>query len=143
MRVSFTDDADNERNRHQCRHGQRWQHVPTDRRQGPTDHRRNCAVGETLATDVLGIADEDGLENATFSYQWISNDGTTDADIQGETGATYTLTDANEGKTVKVRYLSPTTRTTKKPSPVPPRQRWQHVPTDRRQEHRSSAELCG
>ncbi len=60
-------------------------------------------VGETLATDVLGIADEDGLENATFSYQWISNDGTTDADIQGETGATYTLTDANEGKTVKVR----------------------------------------
>ena len=60
-------------------------------------------VGETLATDVLGIADEDGLENATFSYQWISNDGTTDADIQGETGATYTLTDANKGKTVKVR----------------------------------------
>ena len=60
-------------------------------------------VGETLATDILGIADEDGLENATFSYQWISNDGTTDADIQGETGATYTLTDANEGKTVKVR----------------------------------------
>ena len=60
-------------------------------------------VGETLATSVLGIADEDGLENATFSYQWISNDGTTDADIQGETGATYTLTDANEGKTVKVR----------------------------------------
>ena len=60
-------------------------------------------VGETLTTDVLGIADEDGLENATFSYQWISNDGTTDADIQGETGATYTLADANEGKTVKVR----------------------------------------
>ena len=60
-------------------------------------------VGETLATDVLGIADEDGLENATFSYQWISNDRTTDADIQGETGATYTLTDANEGKTIKVR----------------------------------------
>ena len=60
-------------------------------------------VGETLTADTSGIADEDGLENATFSYQWISNDGTTDADIQGETGATYTLTDANEGKTIKVR----------------------------------------
>ena len=67
-------------------------------------------VGETLATDVLGIADEDGLENATFSYQWISNDGTTDADIQGETGATYTLTDANEGKTIKVKVTFTMTR---------------------------------
>ena len=38
-----------------------------------------------------------------FSYQWISNDGTTDADIQGETDATYTLVAAYVGNTIKVK----------------------------------------
>ena len=39
----------------------------------------------------------------TFSYQWVSNDGTTDTDIVGATGSTYTLTANDEGKTIKVR----------------------------------------
>ena len=60
-------------------------------------------VGETLTSDTTGIADEDGLENATFSYQWISNDETKDADIQGATGTAYTLAAADQGKTIKVR----------------------------------------
>ena len=59
--------------------------------------------GETLTADTSGIADADGLDNATFSYQWVSNDGTSDADISGATGASHTLADADEGKTVKVR----------------------------------------
>ena len=29
-------------------------------------------VGETLTADTTGIADADGLENATFTYQWIA-----------------------------------------------------------------------
>ena len=56
-----------------------------------------------LTADTSGIADEDGLDDATFSYQWIANDGTTDADISGATGATYTLTDAEDGKVIKVQ----------------------------------------
>ena len=60
-------------------------------------------VGETLTADASGIEDEDGLSNAAFSYQWIRNDGSGDADIAGATGATYTLVDADEGKTVRVR----------------------------------------
>ena len=60
-------------------------------------------VGETLTADTSGIADADGLSNATFSYQWIRNDGSGDADIAGATGATYTLVDADEGKTIRVR----------------------------------------
>ena len=60
-------------------------------------------ISETLTADTSGIADEDGLDDATFSYQWIANDGTTNADISGATGATYTLTDAEDGKTVKVK----------------------------------------
>ena len=41
--------------------------------------------------------------NAVFAWQWIANDGTADADIAGATDATYTLTSAEVGKTIKVR----------------------------------------
>ena len=86
-------------------------------------------VGETLTADVSGILDEDGLTNAVFSYQWVvneesddstgasytvvvaddgsttwvPNDGTTDTDIEGATGPTYTLTEAAEGRSIRVR----------------------------------------
>ena len=60
-------------------------------------------VGETLAASASGIADMDGLTNAAFAWQWIANDGTSDADISGATGAEYTLTSAEAGKTIKVR----------------------------------------
>ena len=56
-------------------------------------------VGETLTSDTSGIADADGLDNATFSYQWLADD----ADIDGATGYTHTLADAEEGKAIKVR----------------------------------------
>ena len=60
-------------------------------------------AGETLTADTSGISDADGMDNATFSYQWIANDGNTDADIEGETDPTYDLADSDVGKTVKVR----------------------------------------
>ena len=60
-------------------------------------------VGETLTVDTSAIADEDGLDNVSDSYQWISNDGNTDTDIGGQTGSTYTLTDEDVGKSIKVR----------------------------------------
>ncbi len=60
-------------------------------------------VGETLTVDTSSVADSDGLTNASFSYQWISNDGTADADIQDATGASYTLVAADQGKTIKAR----------------------------------------
>ena len=56
-------------------------------------------MGETLTADTSGIADEDGLDNADFSYQWQADD----TDISGATGSTYTLADADEGKTIRVR----------------------------------------
>ena len=55
-------------------------------------------VGETLAADTSGIADEDGLTNASFGYQWLA-DG---ADVSEATGAAYTLADADEGKAISV-----------------------------------------
>ena len=60
-------------------------------------------MGETLTADTSAIADADGLDNATYAYQWVSNDGTADADIADATQSTYTLTDADEGRTIKVR----------------------------------------
>ena len=60
-------------------------------------------VDETLTADISGIADSDGLDNVTFRYQWVSNDGASDTDIQDATGSSYTLTSSEEGETVQVR----------------------------------------
>ena len=60
-------------------------------------------VGQTLTATTSNIADSDGLVNAVYGYQWVRNDGGTDAEIQGAMGSTYTLDAADEGKTVKVR----------------------------------------
>ena len=57
-------------------------------------------VGQTLTASTSGISDSDGLTNATFAYQWLSS---RDAEIDGATSATYTLVEADEGKTIKVR----------------------------------------
>ena len=55
-------------------------------------------VGETLTADTTGIADEDGLDNAVFSYQWLA-DG---AELSGATGSAYTPTDSDVGKAISV-----------------------------------------
>ena len=62
-------------------------------------------VGQTLEVDTIGIEDEDGLTGAAFAYQWVRHDRETrtDADIEGAASSTYTVTDADEGKTIKVR----------------------------------------
>ena len=57
-------------------------------------------VRQTLTADISGIMDEDGLPAADqFAYQWISDD----SDIDGATDSTYTLVQADAGKTIKVR----------------------------------------
>ena len=62
-------------------------------------------VGEMLTAVTTGIADADGLVKATYSYQWVANDGITDTDISGATDATYTLVADDEGQTIKVRVI--------------------------------------
>ena len=56
-------------------------------------------VGETLTADTSDIADQDGLTNVGYTYQWMA----ADADISGATGRTYTPVKADEGKAIKVR----------------------------------------
>ena len=55
-------------------------------------------VGETLTADTSGIADEDGLDNVVFSYQWMADD----TNIQDATGSSYTLVSDDESRTITV-----------------------------------------
>ena len=60
-------------------------------------------VGQTLTASVDGIEDADGLTGVTFAHQWLWQDGTTETEIAGATESTYTLTAAEEDRTVTVR----------------------------------------
>ena len=60
-------------------------------------------VGKVLTADASGIEDGNGLDRVKFQYQWVSNDGTTDTDIEGATESAYRVRAAEEGKTLKVR----------------------------------------
>ena len=85
----------------------RWVHIDTPAAPEPDDSPATGAptisgtaqLGETLTSDRSEIADEDGLSNADFSYQWLA-DG---AHIAGATGSTYTLTDSEEGRAIRVQ----------------------------------------
>ena len=63
------------------------------------------SVGETLTATTSQIADEDGLDNAAFAFQWIRSDVDTGVDtaIEGATGSTYTVTSEDDGHAIKVR----------------------------------------
>ena len=63
-------------------------------------------VGQELTADASPIEDADGLAGVDFTYQWlrVDADGTSDEeDITDATDATYTLTDDDMGKKVKVK----------------------------------------
>ena len=62
----------------------------------------NARVGAELTANITHIEDADGLNNVSFIYQWIRVDGGTETTIADATAATYTLTDADEGMTIKV-----------------------------------------
>ena len=60
-------------------------------------------VGQTLTAATTGFMDADGLTNVSYAYQWIRWDGDTETDIPGATSSTYTLVEADQGKTIRVR----------------------------------------
>ena len=60
-------------------------------------------VGETLSAETSGISDGNGLTNAQYDYHWVRNDGSTDTDISGATGSTFTLTSSDAGYAFKVK----------------------------------------
>ena len=62
------------------------------------NHHRQPQVGKTLTAGTSGITDSDGLNNVSYSYQWLADD----ADIAGATESTYALTNGDQGKAVNL-----------------------------------------
>ena len=102
VKVSFTDDAGHEETLTSTATAAVAAR-PNSPATGASTISGTAQVGETLTASTSGIADTDGLTNASYSYQWVRNNGSSDTDIQDATGSTYTLVDADEGQTIKVR----------------------------------------
>ena len=70
---------------------------------GTPDITGRALPGQTLTAGMGNVADADGLPNASdFAWQWIRIADETDTPIQDATSSTYTLTDDDVGKQVKV-----------------------------------------
>ena len=102
MRVSFTDDAGNGETLTSAVTAEVAARPNSPATAAPTISG-TTQVGEALTADTSGIGDADGLTNVSYSHQWIRNDGSSDTSITDATDSTYTLVDADEGKTIKVR----------------------------------------
>ena len=60
-------------------------------------------AGGMLTVDLSGITDPEGTDDAEFTYQWISIDGDSEANIPNATRATYRPIEGDAGKTIKVK----------------------------------------
>ena len=102
VKITFTDDEGNE---------ETVTSPPTDAVAGKPNNSATGAptisgtaqVGQTLTADTSGITDADGLTNVSYSYQWLTNDGTADTDIGSATDSAYTVAAADEGAIIRVR----------------------------------------
>ena len=99
VRVSFTDDANNRETVTSAAATAAVVARPNSLATGAPTISGTAQVGETLTADTSGIADEDGLTNASFAYQWQA-DG---ADISGATDSSYTLAVDDESKVISVK----------------------------------------
>ena len=58
---------------------------------------------DPLTADTSAIIDANGLDEVSYSYQWIMSTNGTDADLSGATASTYTPNNEQVGNTFKVR----------------------------------------
>ena len=77
--------------------------LPNTPAEGAAGISGSKTVGQVLTADTSGITDENGLDNAAFSYQWVRVDGNNERDIPGATGSSYTLVEADYDKKIRVR----------------------------------------
>ena len=98
MKVTFTDDADNQESLTSAE-TLAVAAKPNTAATGEPTISGTPQVDETLTADTSAISDEDGLGNVSYQYQWLRDD----AEIAGATGSTHILADADEGKTIRVR----------------------------------------
>ena len=98
VKVTFTDDEDNK---------ETVTSAPTEEVAGSSNNAATGAltitgtarVGQTLTAGTSGISDADGLDSATFGYQWLSDR----PDVEGAASSTYVVSGEDVGKAIKVR----------------------------------------
>ena len=98
VRVSFTDDRNNEETLTSVTTAAVVA-KPNNPATGAPTVTGTAQVGQTLTAGTSGIADEDGLKNVSYRYQWTAGG----SDIDGATGSSYTLTSSEQDQTVQVR----------------------------------------
>ena len=98
VKVTFTDDAGNQESLTSVA-TETVAAKPNTTATGEPTISGTPQVDETLTADTSAISDQDGLANVSYQYQWLRDD----AEIEGQTGPTYELVSADEGKTIKVR----------------------------------------
>ena len=102
VRVTFTDDAGNEESLTSDA-TMAVAAAPNRPATGAPSIQGVLEAGEELTADTAGIADTDGLDNLSYSYQWIRVDGDTSSDVTGQTASTYALTAEDVGKSIRLR----------------------------------------
>ena len=98
VKVTFTDDRDNEETLTSVA-TVTVAAAPNRAATGAPTINGTPQVGETLTADTANIADQDGLDDVSYSYQWTAGG----ADINGATGSSYTLTISEQGQTIQVK----------------------------------------
>ena len=85
-------------------------HTPTLPATGKPAISGRAQAGHTLTAGKGTIKDASGTSMAdngdagfAYTYQWVRVDGMDETDISGATSGTYTLQDADAGKTIKVK----------------------------------------
>ena len=98
VKVTFTDDRDNEETLTSVA-TVTVAAAPNRAATGAPTINGTPQVGETLTADTANIADQDGLDDVSYRYQWTAGG----ADIDGATGSSHTLTASEQGKTIQVK----------------------------------------
>ena len=98
VRVTFTDDADNEETL-TSEATEAVAAAPNRDATGAPTISGTPQVDETLTASTSAINDQDGLTGVSYTYQWIAG-GT---DIDGATGSSHALTASEQGQTIQVQ----------------------------------------
>ena len=102
VKVSFTDDANNQESRTSAP-TVAVAPPPNTLPTGVPTINGTPQVGETLTADTSAIDDADGMEESVFLYQWLAKNSIVTLELVGEHHPTYTPSPAEEGFAIMVR----------------------------------------
>ena len=102
VKVSFTDDANNQESRTSAR-TMPIELPPNILPTGLPTINGTPQVRRPLTVDTSEIADADGMEESVFLYEWLAKNSEVTRELAGEHSPTYTPSPAEEGFAIMVR----------------------------------------